>query len=147
MVSAAAVGSIAPERLDGVVLLDVSNALDFSAGFPPTLALPGGASSVAAHLQRLHPAARVVKALNTVNAGVMVDPGTVGSDHQLPIAGDDEAAKDVVRGLLRELGWRDSQLLDLGGLAAAAGMEHYILLWLSLMNALGTPQFNIAVRQ
>lgn len=147
LVSAAAIGSIAADRLAGVVLLDLSNALDFSAGFPPRVAVPEGGTSVAERLQQLHPDTRVVKALNTVNVSVMVDPGALGSDHVLPIAGNDDGAKTVVRGLLRDLGWADEQVLDLGGLAGARGMEHYLTLWLSLTSVLGTPQFNVAIRR
>lgn len=145
--SAAAVGSIDPADLVGVVVLDAANALDFSSGGPPALAIPDGETSVAEQLQRMHPDAHVVKALNTVNVSVMVDPGGLGDAHHLPIAGDDAAAKDVVRGLLGDLGWRDEQVLDLGDLTAARGMEHYLLLWLSLAQALGTPRLNLAIRR
>jgi len=89
----------------------------------------------------------VVKALNTVNASVMVDPAALGDDHVLPIAGDDDEAKDTVRVLLGDLGWRAEQVLDCGGLVAARGMEHYMPLWLTLMSALGTPAFNVAIRR
>ena len=46
-------------------------------------------------------------------------------------------------GLLADLGWE--QVVDLGDLGAARGMEMYLPLWLRLMGALGTAQFNIAV--
>ena len=46
-------------------------------------------------------------------------------------------------GLLRELGWRD--VLELDGLAAARGLEMWLPLWLRLMQALGTGEFNIKV--
>ena len=51
---------------DGTVVLDVSNPLDFSAGFPPTLSV-ANTDSVGEQLQRTFPAVRVVKTLNTVN--------------------------------------------------------------------------------
>jgi 8-hydroxy-5-deazaflavin:NADPH oxidoreductase len=143
--SFAAFGSADPADLDKV-LVDVGNPLDFSAGFPPSL-LVSNTDSLAEQLQRAHPGARVVKALNTVTAELMVAPATVAGDHMLPIAGDDAAAKDIVRGLLRDLGWRDSQVLDLGGLAAARGTEAYLLLWVALMRATGTPLFNLELRR
>jgi len=34
---------------------------------------------------------------------------------------------------------------DLGGIAAARGMETYVLFWLTLWGALGTPDFNIRI--
>jgi predicted dinucleotide-binding enzyme len=127
------------------VLIDVGNPLDFSAGFPPSLSV-SSTDSLAEQLQRAHPGARVVKALNTVAAPIMVAPATVAGDHTLPIAGDDAAAKDIVRGLLRDLGWREVQVLDLGGLAGARGMEAYLLLWVLLMQATGTSLRNVEVR-
>ncbi len=88
-----------------------------------------------------------MKTLNTVNADVMVDPASVPGPHTLFLAGDDEHAKDEVRGLLGQLGWQPDQLLDLGGIAASRGMEMYLPLWLSMMQTLGTPAFNVAVQR
>jgi 8-hydroxy-5-deazaflavin:NADPH oxidoreductase len=48
-------------------------------------------------------------------------------------------------GLLAELGWRRDQVLDLGGLGAARGMEAYLLFWVSVLGAVGTPRFNVRI--
>lgn len=76
--------TLAGERnLDGKILIDLSNALDFSHGFPPTLSVCN-TDSVAEQIQRAFPGARVVKTLNTTTAAVMVDPAKVaGSDHSV----------------------------------------------------------------
>ena len=34
-------------------------------------------------------------------------------------------------------------MIDLGDIAGARAVEHYILLWIRLMQAQGTPMFNI----
>ena len=131
------------DALAGAVVLDVANPLDFSAGLPPTLRVKD-TDSLAEQVQRACPAARVVKTLNTVNAAVMVDPGAVGAgDTTVFVAGDDPAARDVVAGLLGQLGWRD--VLDLGDLTAARGLEMWLPLWVRLMQTLGTPQFNLRI--
>lgn len=131
------------DRLAGKALLDVSNPLDFSAGFPPSLFV-SNTDSLAERIQRAFPAARVVKSLNTVNAAVMVDPAAVaGGDHSVFVAGDDAGAKAAVRGLLAEFGWRD--VVDLGDLTAARGLEMFLPLWLRLMTTLGAPSFNVKV--
>src|SRR2546423_3132601 len=106
------------ENLAGKVLIDVSNPLDFSQGFPPTLTVCN-TDSVGEQIQREHPDARVVKALNTVNAGVMVDPGIIPGEHVLPIAGNDDAAKAEVRELLGSFGWTGDRIIDLGDIGAA----------------------------
>ncbi len=129
--------------LAGKVVLDVSNPLDFSAGFPPTLAVKD-TDSLAEQLQRGLPGARVVKALNTMTAGGMLEPGLVGNgDTTVFVAGDDEEAKGVVTGLLEAAGWRD--VLDLGPLEAARGLEMWLPLWLRIMGALGTASFNLKI--
>lgn len=54
------------------------------------------------------------------------------------------ACPDAVAGRLREwFGWRD--ILDLGGLSAARGMEAYLLLWVRAMSAQDTAMFNVKV--
>jgi predicted dinucleotide-binding enzyme len=70
------------ENLDGKVILDIANPLDFSNGMPPTLFVKDS-DSLGEQIQRAFPAARVVKTLNTLNADLMAhpeqlaDPGTV----------------------------------------------------------------------
>lgn len=133
-----------PENLAGKVLVDVANPLDFSKGMPPTFFVAND-DSLAERIQRAFPEARVVKALNTVTASVMVDPGSVGGgDHAVFVAGNDEEAKAEVSALLRDdFGWRD--IVDLGDITAARGTEMYLALWIRLMSANGTHVFNIRV--
>ena len=139
--SVAALGEVGSEHLAGKVILDVANPLDFSEGFPPTLTVKD-TDSLAEQIQRAFPEARVVKSLNTVTAAVMVDPSTVGDgDTTVFVAGDDEEARQQVSELLRELGWLD--IVELDGLQNARGLEMWLPLWVRLMGALGTGQFNI----
>jgi predicted dinucleotide-binding enzyme len=127
--------------LAGVVVVDVTNPLDFSAGFPPTLSVKD-TDSLAEMLQRAHPDARVVKTLNTVNADLMVDPAALADgDHTLFLAGDDAAARALVLGLLADLGWSD--VVEFEALEAARGLEMWLPLWVRLMQRLGTAQFNL----
>lgn len=134
--------SVGAERLAGMALLDVTNPLDFSGGFPPTL-LVKDTDSLAEQIQRACPSARVVKSLNTMTASVMVDPRQLGSSSTVFVSGDDPEAKATVTGLLESLGHDD--VLDLGDLSTARGAEMLLPLWLRLMGSLGTAQFNIKV--
>lgn len=133
---------LAAVDLDGVVLADLSNPLDHSAGFPPRLFVKDD-DSLAERIQRAHPAARVVKTLNTMNNAVMVDPARLGEETTVFVSGDDADAKAVVVALLRELGHAD--VIDLGGLEAARGAEMFVSLWVRTAVALGGSDFNIKV--
>jgi predicted dinucleotide-binding enzyme len=144
LVSPPALAAAGADNLAGKVLLDVSNPLDFSEGFPPRVVHTDG-RSLGEQIQEAFPSARVVKTLNTMNADVMVRPRSLGAAHTVFVAGDDAAAKAVAAGLLRGFGWEDAEIVDAGGIAAARGLELYLPLWLSLMGSFGSPSFNVSV--
>jgi 8-hydroxy-5-deazaflavin:NADPH oxidoreductase len=136
--SVEALSQVGPS-LDGLVVLDVANPLDFSHGFPPGL-LVRDTDSLAEQIQRAFPRARVVKSLNIVNGSVMLRPirGTT-----MLLAGDDSAARRTVLDLLHEFGWED--VIEFESLDAARGMESWLPLWVRLHGALGTAQFNLKI--
>lgn len=143
---AAAVGAVEAAGGSGladVVLLDVSNPLDFSGG--TATVFTGVEDSIAERLQTAFPALRVVKSLCTVNNAVMVNPHLLPEATTMFIAGDEATAKQTVADLLRSVGWLEDQILDLGGIEAARQLEHNILLWLRIHNAVGGMPFNIRV--
>jgi 8-hydroxy-5-deazaflavin:NADPH oxidoreductase len=139
-----ALGLAGEANLDGKVMIDIANALDFSRGMPPSL-LVANTDSLAERIQRAFPGARVVKALNTMNALLMVDPGQLADgDHTVFVCGDDPEARAAVTQLLTEaFGWRD--VIDLGDLTAARATEMVLPIWLRLMGTLRTPWFNFKV--
>lgn len=144
-VSLEVLAAASTKNLDGKVLIDVANPLDHTAGFPPSLSI-SNTDSLAETIQRSFPTARVVKALNTMRADVMVAPDRLaGGDHDVFMAGDDAEAKDVVARLLREFGWRPEHIRDLGALEAARGMEMWLPLWLHIFLRQGDRVFNIKV--
>ncbi|WP_088341959.1 NADPH-dependent F420 reductase [Robiginitalea sediminis] len=146
MVSLDALDQIGADKIGSKVLLDVANPLDFSQGFPPTLAYCN-TDSLGERIQQRFPGARVVKALNTVNFRVMVQPDIVPGAHNLFMCGDDPGAKEVVLGLLASLGWPRGRVLDLGGIGAARGTEMLMPLWLGLMVQMGSPIMNFEIRR
>ncbi|WP_317442083.1 NADPH-dependent F420 reductase [Streptomyces collinus] len=133
------------EHLDGKVVIDVSNPLDFEEGRPRLD--PVESDSVGERIQRAFPQARVVKALNTVNCRVMVDPGRVPGDHVLFLCGADASAKRQVVELLGEFGWPADRVLDLGDIGSARAMEMLLPLWLGLFEKFGHADFNFEVRR
>ncbi|MFJ7068120.1 NADPH-dependent F420 reductase [Streptomyces sp. NPDC101115] len=144
LVSLAALKAAGAENLEGKVLVDVANPLDFSQGMPPKVLTPDG-GSLAEQIQRTFPGARVVKTLNTMTNTIMVDPGRIPGDHVVFVCGDDAEAKEVVTGLLRSFGWPGERILDLGDLSGARATELVLPLWLRLYGTFGTAEFNFAV--
>lgn len=130
------------DHLAGKVLIDVSNPLDFSQGFPPTLFVKDD-DSLGEQIQRTFPETRVVKTLNTMNANVMVDPGSLGAESSVFISGDDAAAKATATELLKNFGHTD--IIDLGDIRTARGAEMVLPLWLRLMGSLNTGAFNFRI--
>ncbi len=144
-VSLEVLATIPDADLDGAVLLDVANPLDFTDGFPPTLSL-ANTTSLGEEIQRAHPTARVVKALNTVHNSVMVEPDRVPGHHHLFVCGNDDAAKALVREILAVWGWRpEDRIIDLGDITNARATEMLLALWVRLYGTLGSPDFNLAV--
>ncbi len=139
-----ALAAAGADNLSGKLLIDVSNPLDFSGGFPPSLSVMGD-DSLAEQIQRAHPDGRVVKTLHTMNCAVMVDPGRLSGDHDVFVCGDDDGAKAQVSELLQSFGWPAGSVVDLGELSAARGTEAYVLLWVRLYGAFSTGDLNIKV--
>lgn len=130
-------------NLNGKVLVDISNPLDFSKGMPPSLSV-SNTDSLGEQIQRTFPNLKVVKSLNTVTAAIMVNPRDVADgDHHVFVSGNNAGAKDTVIGILKEFGW--IHILDLGDITTARGAEMYLPIWLRMWGALGTGMFNVKV--
>ena len=143
--SIAALKQAGERHLHGKVLLDLANPLASpyeDPDGPPTLSVVN-TDSLAEQIQRTFPELLVVKALNMVNVDIMTHPDRLPEDTTVFVAGDDAEAKATVADLLRSFGWRS--ILDLGGIAAARGMEQYRPLWNALAAAQGTESFNLRV--
>ncbi len=140
--SLAMLTTIAAE-LEGRILVDVANPLDFSQGFPPHLTV-SNTDSLAEQIQRALPKTFVIKSLNTVNASVMIEPSRVPGPHTVFVSGNDRHAKGRVMDFLRTLGWHS--IIDLGDITSARAAEQLLPLWVRLYSVLGnTADFNIAV--
>ena len=135
------------KNLEGKTVLDVSNPLDFTKGMPPSL-IPGlsNTNSLGEEIQRTFPAANVVKTLNTMWCGLMVNPALVaGGDHTNYICGNNTEAKESVKQLLYSFGWKKENILDLGDITAARGTEAVLPIWLRIWGATQNGAFNFKV--
>jgi predicted dinucleotide-binding enzyme len=140
--SLAALNQAGLENLSGKVLIDTANPIDRTTD-RWTLTV-SNTDSLGEQIQRSFPETRVVKTLNTVNANVMVDPAKLLERTHVFVSGNDIEAKAVVVRILRDwFGWKE--IIDLGGIETARGVEMYVLLWHNLRNAISSQRFNIKV--
>jgi 8-hydroxy-5-deazaflavin:NADPH oxidoreductase len=142
-VSLEALEQAGEDNLNGKILIDISNPLDFSKGMPPTL-LVSNTDSLGEQIQRRFPEAKVVKTLHTMNAYLMVDPAQLAAtDHTVFVSGDDAEAKARVSELLRSFGWSD--IIDLGDITTARGTEMVLPIWVRLFGVLQKPIYNFKI--
>ena len=142
-VSLEALEQAGEDNLNGKILIDIANPLDFSKGMPPTL-LVSNTDSLGEQIQRRFPEAKVVKTLHTMNAYVMVDPAQLAAtDHTVFVSGDDAEAKARVSELLRSFGWSD--IMDLGDITTARGTEMVLPIWVRLFGVLQKPIYNYKI--
>lgn len=130
--------------LDGKIVVDLSNPLDFSKGMPPSLFL-SNTDSLGEAVQRTFPKARVVKTLNTMWNGLMVNPRMLPDTHVNYVCGNDAQAKAEVKALLKSFGWKDEELLDLGDITNARGTEAVLPIWLRVWGATKNGAFNFKI--
>ncbi|MEZ0113499.1 putative dinucleotide-binding enzyme [Catenulispora sp. EB89] len=132
------------EPLAGKIIVDVSNAtLDGPDGLPADLLYPG--SSLAEQLQAALPETRVVKTLNTMLYSVMAAPGSLAQPPTAFLSGADAQAKQVVRGLLGDLGWHQDWITDLGGIETARATEAVMLLVPHVIRSAGFAPFAVSI--
>ena len=133
------------DNLKDKIIVDLANPLDFSNGMPPTLSVCNS-NSLGEEIQKAFPSAKVVKALNTIWCGVMVNPGMINNgDHNTFLSGNDAAAKEKVKEILKAFGWKEENILDLGDITTARGTEMYLALWIRIMGATNSGAFNLKI--
>ncbi|MEJ7641118.1 MAG: NAD(P)-binding domain-containing protein [Candidatus Nitrosocosmicus sp.] len=125
-----------PMNLEGKILIDVTNPLDFSKGVPPQLAL-GHSDSAGETIQRLIPKSKVVKAFNTVGSPHFVHPDFPnGGPPTMFICGNNEESKKFVTdNILGKFGW---ETIDIGGIEGSRLLEPLAFLWITYYFRNGT---------
>jgi 8-hydroxy-5-deazaflavin:NADPH oxidoreductase len=108
-------------NINGKILIDITNPLDFSKGFPPSLFV-SNTDSLGEQIQAAFPDLKVVKTLNTMSNPVMINPKAIAGDHSLFVSGNDAEA-----------------------ITTARGTEQILPIWVRLFGKLQTPMFNFNV--
>ncbi len=126
-VAADALRTAGPANFAGKVVMDACNPI---ADAPPVNGVlkffTSLDDSLMERLQREFPAARFVKAFNSVGNSLMINPNLKGGKPTMFICGNDEAAKQTVRGIVDQFGWETA---DMGKVEAARAIEPLCMLW------------------
>jgi predicted dinucleotide-binding enzyme len=130
-----AIGQAGPGSLAGKVVIDATNPLDFSAGFPPSL-IWGHTDSGGERAQRAAPDAKVVKAFNIIGNAYFADPRFGAEQPTMMIAGNDADAKTTVGRVVEDFGWPPA--VDVGGIDASRELEALCILWVRVGGLRGT---------
>src|SRR6516162_2590879 len=129
-------GTVAVEALRGAGAANLANKPVIDAANPIADAPPVNGvikfftnhdDSLMERLQREFPQARFVKAFNSVGSPLMVNPRFKEGKPTMFICGNDDAAKQTVRGILDQFGWETA---DMGKVEAARAIEPLCMLWL-----------------
>jgi len=129
-------GTVAVEALRGAGAANLANKPVVDAANPIADAPPVNGvikfftnldESLMERLQREFPQARFVKAFNSVGSPLMINPQFKGGKPTMFICGNDDAAKQTVRGILDQFGWETA---DMGKAEAARAIEPLCMLWL-----------------
>ena len=122
-----ALNAAGPANLAGKPVIDATNPI---ADAPPTNGVlkffTGLDASLMERLQRAVPDAHFVKAFNSVGNALMVNPQLEGGKPTMFICGNDDIAKETVRGILDQFGWETA---DMGKVEAARAIEPLCMLW------------------
>lgn len=118
-------------QLDGRVVVDITNPVDFSSFTP--IKVPAG--SAAEQVAENAAGAKVAKAFNTTFAGTLTEGSVAGQPLDVLIAADDADAKRAVRQLVEDGGLR---AVDAGPLARAHELEALGYLHMALQEPMGT---------
>jgi 8-hydroxy-5-deazaflavin:NADPH oxidoreductase len=114
-------------NLAGKPVLDATNPI---ADAPPVngvlVYFTGPNESLMERLQKEFPAAKLVKAFNSVGGAYMVNPSFKGGRPTMFICGNDEGAKKTTAGILEQFGW---EAADMGQVEAARAIEPLCILW------------------
>jgi hypothetical protein len=135
-------------NLDGKIIIDVTNPLDFTKGLPPQILQGlGNFDSLGEEIQKALPDSFVVKTLNTVNYKLMVDAREVNKgDHHLFVCGNNTEAKNKVKHFLVDnFHWKADHMIDLGGIESSRTVEAIVPFWVLVYRSLGTPLFNFKI--
>jgi 8-hydroxy-5-deazaflavin:NADPH oxidoreductase len=144
--SLAALTAANASNMKDKIIVDIANPLDFSSGTLALIPDLSNTNSLGEEIQRSFPMSKVVKTLNTMWCGLMVDPGMIGDgDHINYISGNDPDAKKSVIDILKKIGWKKENIIDLGDISGSRATEAILPIWLRVRGVVNTGAFNFKI--
>ena len=114
-------------NVDGKIVIDTTNPISDAPPVDGVLSyFTGPNESLLEQLQKAFPAAKLVKAFNSVGSARMVDPAFEGGKPTMFYCGNDEGARTEVARILERFGWEPA---DMGTAVAARAIEPLAILW------------------
>jgi predicted dinucleotide-binding enzyme len=125
-VAAEALRTAGVANIEGKTVIDVTNPLAAGPTHGVLKFFTTLEDSLMERLQKEFPSVQFVKAFNSVGAASMVNPAFKGGPPTMFICGNDDHAKQTVKGILYQFGW-DTE--DMGRVEAARAIEPLCILW------------------
>ena len=123
-------------NLRGKILIDQSNPYVYADGHISLDPAYTGTTCLGEEIQKLLPETKVVKTLNYIGSVMMTNPGELAEPVTGFYCGNDAAAKDAVREILKEFGWTDT--FDLGDISMSRYTEMLGAFWVPVFGQLNT---------
>ena len=131
-----ALESAGTDNLKGKILIDQSNPYIYQDGHITLDPKYTGETCLGEEVQKLLPETKVVKTLNYIGCVMMTNPGELTEPVTGFYCGNDEKAKEAVRGILRDFGWTDT--FDMGDISMSRYTEMLGAFWVPVFGQMKT---------
>lgn len=127
------------ENLKGKILIDQSNPYTYSNGHISLDPKYTGNTSLGEENQKLLPDTKIVKTLNYIGSNLMTSQENLKEPVTGFYCGNDSEAKEAVKSILHDFGWKDT--FDLGDISMSRYTEMFGAFWVPLYNQLGSMEW------
>ena len=128
-------------NLKGKILIDLTNPYIYKDGHISLDAKYSGNTSLGEEIQKLIPETKVVKTLNYLGCNLMTNPDKLNDNITGFYCGNDVKAKESVREILGNFGWKET--FDLGDISMSRYTEMLGAFWVPVYGQLGNMNWGI----
>jgi hypothetical protein len=128
-------------NLKGKILIDLTNPYIYKDGHIILDSKYSGHTSLGEEIQKLIPETKVVKTLNYLGCNLMTNPQKLNDDITGFYCGNDVKAKESVKEILNNFGWKET--FDLGDITMARYTEMLGAFWVPVYGQLGNMNWGL----